>query len=160
MTVTAENSQGGVLTGFNGNLAITLAANPGSSTLGGTLFLTASDGVATFSGLTLDNPGNGYTLQVTSNGPLSPATTTAFNVTSGVPTPPEVLTTRIVKASGAIRKIVVYYSVSMDMASSVNLNNYSLVDAGVDHIFGNRNDRSVRLKAISYRRRRTPSHSR
>ena len=154
VTVTAENTQGGVLTGFNGDLTITLAANPGGSTLGGTLIMTASDGVATFSGLTLDNPGVGYTLQVTSGGPLSAATTTAFNVASAVvvvvPTPPQVLSIQILKAKGALRQIVVHYNVPMNQASAVNRNNYSLVDAGADHIFGNRNDRSVALKALSF----------
>ena len=41
--------------------------------------MTAQSGVATFSGLTLNKPGIGYTLQVSSNG-LTAATTNAFNV--------------------------------------------------------------------------------
>ena len=150
VTVTAENSQGVVLTGFNGNLAIALVANPGSSTLGGTLSSTASDGVATFSGLTLDSPGDGYALQVTSSGPLSAATTTTFNVTSGFPTPPVVITARMQKINGEVRKIVVYYNIPLNLASAVSRSNYSLVDSGRDKIFGNRNDRSIRLKSLSY----------
>ena len=62
-------------------MAVALLNNPGGATLGGTLSVTAQSGVATFSGLTLDEPGTGYTLQVSSNG-LTAATTEAFNVTS------------------------------------------------------------------------------
>src|SRR5262249_33991238 len=48
--------------------------------LGGTLSATASQGVATFSGLTINKVGSGYTLQVTSSG-LSSAVTNAIDVT-------------------------------------------------------------------------------
>ena len=66
---------------FNGSVTVALANNPASGTLGGTLTVTAVNGVATFSGLTINNPGNGYTLQATANG-LTPATTTAIDVTA------------------------------------------------------------------------------
>ena len=42
--------------------------NPGGAKLGGTLSVKASNGVATFSGLTLNKVGTGYTLQLTSSG--------------------------------------------------------------------------------------------
>jgi hypothetical protein len=46
----------------------------------------AQSGVATFSGLTLNNPGTGYTLFVSSAG-LASATTTPFDVSSSQPPP-------------------------------------------------------------------------
>ena len=46
-----------MITSFNGTVTLALASNPGGSTLGGTLTVTASGGVATFSGLTLDKSG-------------------------------------------------------------------------------------------------------
>jgi hypothetical protein len=58
-----------------------LASNPGGTTLGGTLVVAASGGVATFSGLTLPTAGSGYTLYVSASGPTS-TTTTPFNVVS------------------------------------------------------------------------------
>src|SRR5207248_2212056 len=73
-------------TTFNGPVTIALQNNPGGSTLGGTLTVTASNGVATFSGLTLNNPGNGYSLVVSSNG-LTSAITTPFNVPATQPPP-------------------------------------------------------------------------
>ena len=73
-------------TSFNGTVTVALASNPIGGTLGGTLSVTAQSGVATFSGLTLNEPG-GYTLSVSSSG-LVTATTRAFAVqpSNGIPT--------------------------------------------------------------------------
>ena len=83
LVVTALDPFGNVDTNFSGNVAVALANNPGGATLGGTLTVTAQNGVATFSDLTLDQPGIGYTLQVSSNG-LTSATTSAFNVQTSI----------------------------------------------------------------------------
>ncbi len=72
---------------FNGDVSVTLDNNPGGSTLGGTTTVTAVNGVATFSNLTLNNVGNDYTLAVSSNA-LTPITTGGIDVTSSPPTPP------------------------------------------------------------------------
>ena len=65
-------------------MTISLGANPGGSTLGGTLTATAYHGVAVFDGLTLGQLGNGYTLQITSTFPT--ITTEPFDVIAN-PTP-------------------------------------------------------------------------
>ena len=62
-------------------MTLALANNPASATLGGTLTVTAVGGVATFSGLTLDKPGSGYTLTATNDG-LTSATSATFAVTA------------------------------------------------------------------------------
>ena len=62
LTVDAENSSGNPITSFNGTVTVALANNPGGATLGGTLTATASNGVATFSGLSLNKAASGYTL--------------------------------------------------------------------------------------------------
>ena len=82
LTITAEDAQGNVTTSFTGSETVALASNPGGSTLGGTLTVSAVNGVATFSGLTLNNAGDGYTLQVTS-GTLTSAVTNDFTVAAG-----------------------------------------------------------------------------
>ena len=51
LTVEAEDSSGNLDSSFNGTVTVALANNPGGATLGGTLTVTASGGVATFSGL-------------------------------------------------------------------------------------------------------------
>jgi hypothetical protein len=81
LTLSAEDQYNNVATSFVGNVTVTLANNPGGGTLGGTTTVTAVAGVATFSGLTIDAVGIGYTLQA-SSGSLN-ATSGAFNVTSG-----------------------------------------------------------------------------
>jgi len=88
VTVTDEYVSGPVDPAFNGNVTIALANIPGggSSSLGGTVTVAAVNGVATFSGLTLNNAGLGYTLQVSGNGLT--ATTNPFDVTSVIPPPP------------------------------------------------------------------------
>ncbi|WP_165221993.1 virginiamycin B lyase family protein [Aquisphaera insulae] len=78
-------TSGGVLdTSFNGDATVSLVNNPGGSTLGGTLKVPITNGVATFSGLTLNKAGNGYTLQVSTNGLTSTPPTTAISVSSTV----------------------------------------------------------------------------
>lgn len=46
LTVQAEDSSGNLLSAFDGTVTVSLANNPGGATLGGTTFVTASDGVA------------------------------------------------------------------------------------------------------------------
>ena len=69
-----------MVTTATNTVTVAFANNPTGATLGGTLSVTASQGVATFSGLTINKMGSGYTLQVTSSG-LSSAVSTAINVT-------------------------------------------------------------------------------
>ena len=82
LVVSVVDAAGGVDTFYNGPVTIALGANPGGSTtvLGGSTTATAVAGVANFPGLTLNNPGSGYT--ITATGPNSTTATTApFNVT-------------------------------------------------------------------------------
>jgi uncharacterized repeat protein (TIGR01451 family) len=69
----------------DGSTSVTLAigTNPASGTLSGTAVRTAASGVATFSGLSIDKTGTGYTLAATSSPSLTGATSTAFNITAG-----------------------------------------------------------------------------
>lgn len=64
------------------SLSIAIGNNPGGATLGGTTTVTTSNGVATFSNITFDKLGTGYTL-VASRTSLTAATSSAFNVTAG-----------------------------------------------------------------------------
>ncbi len=88
-TFTVEYTSGVVDKAFSGDVTIALANNPGgsSSALGGTVTVAAVNGVATFSGLTINIAGDGYTLRV-SGGGLAPVTTNPFDITSVVVPPP------------------------------------------------------------------------
>ncbi len=63
-------------------VAITIKNNPGGGTLSGTVTRSVSNGIATFNDLSIDEPGNGYTLNASSAG-LTSVTSSAFNVTAG-----------------------------------------------------------------------------
>src|SRR5207253_626441 len=78
--VTAQDGSGNTATGFTGNITLAIGTNPGSGTLAGTLSHAAVGGVATFSGLSIDKAGTGYTFTATGAGST---TSTAFNVTAG-----------------------------------------------------------------------------
>jgi hypothetical protein len=80
--VTARDGLGNTDTSFTGTVTVAIGTNPGSGTLSGTTSLAAVHGVATFSGLSIDKSGTGYTLTAASTG-LSGATSSAFNITVG-----------------------------------------------------------------------------
>jgi mannose/cellobiose epimerase-like protein (N-acyl-D-glucosamine 2-epimerase family) len=61
-----DTSSGKVDTTYIGGVVLSLASNPNGGTLGGTTSAVVLNGAATFTGLTLDKAGSGYTLQATS----------------------------------------------------------------------------------------------
>ena len=79
LVVAAENVSGNVDPNYGASVTLALASNPGGSTLGGTLAVPAVNGVATFSGLTLNLVASDYTLSA-SSGTLTAATSTAITV--------------------------------------------------------------------------------
>jgi hypothetical protein len=72
--VAASDSLGNVDTTFTGVIRVSLGSNSTGGGLHGTTAVRASDGIATFSNLAVDEPGT-YTLRATANG--------AASVTSG-----------------------------------------------------------------------------
>jgi hypothetical protein len=79
--VAIEDGHGTVQTGYSGSVTIALGSSPSDAALGGTTTVQASQGVATFSDLTIGQAAQGYTLRVTA-GNLPPAGTAALNVTA------------------------------------------------------------------------------
>ena len=85
--VTALDADGHPVTSYNGPVTIAIGRNGGTvlpGTLSGTKTVTAVNGVATFSDLSIDQPGNGYTLVVDAAN-LFGAQSAAFNIGAGVP---------------------------------------------------------------------------
>src|SRR5262245_15676944 len=80
--VAALDEFGNPATNYTGTVTVGIASNPAGGTLGGTLSVAASSGVAVFSTVNIDKAGSGYTLQATAPG-LTPATSSAFNITAG-----------------------------------------------------------------------------
>jgi hypothetical protein len=85
LTVQAQDSAGNLISSFNGTVTVSLGNNPGGATLGGTLSVSASGGVASFSGLTLNKAASGYTLVATTSG-LGQGVTSAMTVTPAAAT--------------------------------------------------------------------------
>ena len=90
-----EDSFGNLVTSDNSTtVTVALGANPGGSTLSGTLTQTATGGVATFNNLSLNNTATGYTgaQAITFSGPANSPNNTAptypatVNFTAGVGT--------------------------------------------------------------------------
>ena len=80
--VTALDALGNPAVSFNGQVTIAIANNGGlllAGKLSGTKTVTAVNGVATFSDLSIDQVGNGYTLQGAAPG-LSGAVSAPFNI--------------------------------------------------------------------------------
>lgn len=95
VTVQVQDAGGNVVTTSTASVAMAIGTNPGSGTLSGTTPVSAANGVATFSDLSINLGGGGYTLRATS-GTLTAATSNAFNI-SQAPS--------ITSASGASLKL-------------------------------------------------------
>ena len=61
-------------------ITLSIGANPGGGTLGGTLTVAVVNGIATFSDLSIDQAGDGYTLHAATAG-LADADSAAFAIT-------------------------------------------------------------------------------
>ena len=85
LTVTAEDGSGNIATTYTGPVTLVLSGGTSGAVLGGTVTGTAANGVAAFTGLTINTAGTGYTLTA-SSGTLTSATT--LSLTSRPPSPP------------------------------------------------------------------------
>ena len=83
ITVSAEDGLGNVDTTYNQAITLTLG-NANGATLNGVLVLGANDGVATFTGLSVNQPGSDYVI-LESASMLTSGTSNGFDVTSGPP---------------------------------------------------------------------------
>ena len=84
ITVELQDASGARVTTSGVAITIAIGNNAGGSTLGGTVTQNTVNGVATFSNLTLNKTGTGYTLAASSPG-LTSATSSAFNILPGAP---------------------------------------------------------------------------
>src|SRR5690242_16617485 len=82
VTVTALDGAGNVATTFANQVSLAFANNAGGGTLTGGAATTPVSGVATFSGLSIDKAGTGYTLGASATG-VTGVTSAAFNITAG-----------------------------------------------------------------------------
>jgi len=83
--VQVQDASGNPVTSATDRITVALGSNPGGATLAGTTSVNAVGGTATFSDLSLNKGGTGYTLTALGSGLIS-ATSAAFNVGNTVPT--------------------------------------------------------------------------
>src|SRR5262249_13426859 len=87
-SVLAQDANGNPVSSFSGPVTLSLGNNPGGGMLNGTLTVSAVNGVATFSDLSISAAGSGYTLVATS-GALQQTSSAPFTIS---PRPPPTLT--------------------------------------------------------------------
>jgi hypothetical protein len=73
------DGSGQLATASTAAVTVAIGSNPGAGSLSGTVTLDASGGVASFSNLSIDRPGIGYTLTATSPG-ITPSTSAYFTI--------------------------------------------------------------------------------
>jgi len=78
-TVVVQDSFNNTITSSTASIAVAIGTNPAGGILSGTTPKNATSGVAAFSDLSINQPGNGYTLTATSAG-LTSATSATFNI--------------------------------------------------------------------------------
>jgi protocatechuate 3,4-dioxygenase beta subunit len=84
--VEVRDQFGNRVTGATNDVTVSLGTNPTGATLGGTTTVAASAGAASFSTLTVDRAGTGYTLAAQATGLTNAPPSSGFNVTA--PPPP------------------------------------------------------------------------
>jgi len=87
VAVAVQDAGGSIITTATHSITVAIGTNAGSGTLSGTTTVAAVNGVATFSNLSIDNAGTGYTLTATAAN-LAGGTSAAFSIRN-----PLVLTT-------------------------------------------------------------------
>lgn len=81
--VAIQDATGNTVTSASDAITIAIGNNPAGGTLSGTLTVGAVNGVATFSGLSIDKSGNGYTLTASATNGLTGTTSPSFDIVPG-----------------------------------------------------------------------------
>jgi len=88
VTVAVEDANGNIETSDNATqVSLVIGTNPTGGTLSGGSAVTVASGIAIFSGLSINTAGTGYTLTASSTPSYTAATSKAFNITTGTPSP-------------------------------------------------------------------------
>jgi alpha-tubulin suppressor-like RCC1 family protein len=82
--VAIEDASGNTIGGATNQVTVAIGTNPAGGSLSGPKSVSAANGIATFSGLSIDKAGAGYTLTA-SSGTLTGATSATFQVVAAAP---------------------------------------------------------------------------
>lgn len=79
VTVRVEDGDGNLVDDADDDITLSIAENPGGGVLSGTTTVSAQDGIATFDDLSIDQQGEGYTLEATADDSV-PAESDPFDI--------------------------------------------------------------------------------
>src|SRR5690242_18182347 len=146
--VTARDSAGNTSTNYNGVIRVAIATDGSSgknAKLVGDTVATAVSGVATYSGLSVDQPGSGYTLSAAlATGP-SMGTSAAFDVSTSPPPPPTTGDLTVSAVTTGLDLDPDGYTVTVDGAQSQALG----VNASVTYTGLTAADHSVEISGVA-----------
>ena len=134
LQVAALDQYGNLATGFSGNVSVSLGTNPEGASLGGALTVPAYQGIATFTGLSLNNTGTGYSLMVSSPGLSAAVSTATIEV---IARPPVIISEQVVMHRKTNKKgkpvgkatlagFQLNFSTAMNSATTGNAANYQV----------------------------------
>ncbi len=112
VVVTVQDANGNTVTTATNSITMSIGTNPSGGTLSGTVTASAVAGVATFSALSINKAGTGYTLSASASS-LTSATSSAFNVTAGAPA-------SVTPASGTPQSTVINTAFTLPLAATVS----------------------------------------
>jgi hypothetical protein len=126
LQVEVRDANGNRVTTSTNSITIGIGANPGGGTLSGTTTVSAVNGVATFSNLSIDKTGVGYTLAASATG-LTGAASAAFDVAVGCALPASgawMVTQSCILISSAIApaNVIVEQNVTLTIDANAALN--------------------------------------
>ena len=127
--VQVQDAYGNLNSTATNQIMVAIAKNPGASTLSGTIKVNAVGGTATFSDLSLNNAGVGYTLSATApttTPSLTAATSTPFNIIPAYPM------LSLSKSISSVNSTLGYYIITYTLAyanSGCTATNVVITDA-------------------------------
>ena len=146
LTVSVHYLSGPTDTGYNGPVTLALL-NPGAATLSGTLTVTAKDGVATFTGLSINQVGTGYQLMA-----YTDALTTTLTTPVTIDVAPTIVAETILYAGKGRHKHIVGFELTFSKALAAtpaqNVANYTVTQTVRLH--GKPSARAVALMSAAY----------
>lgn len=125
VTVRVLDANGKLVSTATTAVTLALENNPGGGTLSGTLTVNAVKGIATFPVLSISHAGTGYTLRATA-GSLTPAVSTSFNITAGLPTRLGFITQPSNTAVGAVITPAVRVAVQDTAGNTITTGTYDI----------------------------------
>ncbi len=124
-----QDADGNLISTATNTITLAIGTNPGGGSLGGTLTVAAVGGEATFSNISIDKAGSGYTLVASASG-LTSATSAALNVTANVTESAATQLAFVVQPSNALPNATISPTIKVEVQDA----NGNLVTTATDPV--------------------------